>query len=119
MNALETTVVVTVPHARSYEAPITLERGARVAVLRRDTTWPEWLWCRDAGGREGWVHQSVLSIEGERATAQRHYDAIELTAEVGERLRCSERLGGWAWCTHEQGQAGWIPEANLIPMEKE
>ncbi len=112
-------VIVTAPHEQSHADPIKFSRGAVVEVGRRDNSWPEWFWCRSADGREGWVHESFFKVEvdGERAVTLRDFDAIELSVQPGEALRCIERVGGWAWCMNARGHSGWVPETSFQTKE--
>ena len=94
---------------RVYQNPIAFSGGDRVQVGKRDPDSPEWVWCAAADGREGWVHQSFLEMNGSSATGTRDYNAIELNVSPGEQLEGFEVAAGWQWCRNAHGDAGWVP----------
>ena len=131
------TVFVTRAHAASSPDANRLRAGDRMIVGRRDTTWPEYVWCTAPDGREGWVPESLLrSAEapgpaaafgadgaapqpdaGRVALALRDYDARELTVAAGVRLEAFEEAGGWLWCRTKEGEYGWVPMENVRQAE--
>ncbi|MFW5709480.1 MAG: SH3 domain-containing protein [Chloroflexota bacterium] len=99
-------------HQRSYDDPIALEMGEIVEITKQEL-WDDqylWLWCVAANGKSGWVPESILTIEGARGSAQRAYNALELTVEPGALLIVHEWIGGWYWVENGQGECGWIPD---------
>lgn len=101
-------------HVRSYETPIVLQSGDRVAVGRRDSEWTSWLWCTDASGVSGWVPEAVLAIQGDgAATVGQDYSSMELTVRAGQRVVGFKHIDGWVWCRNEQNEEGWIPSSVL------
>ena len=96
-----------------YLYPIAFTAGETVQAIRRDTEYPGWIWCAGSSGKSGWVPERYLQIEGERATALRDYNAVELTVEVGEILTLLEIESGWAWVETGDGRCGWVPVHHL------
>jgi hypothetical protein len=101
-----------------YADPVRFARGETVVVDRRDTEWPEFLWATDPDGRSGWVHERYLDADHGIARAVRDYDARELDATRGERVRLVEEAGGWWWCENQQGAQGWLPARDLDLEER-
>jgi hypothetical protein len=100
-------------HQRSYDAPITLVNGDRVSLGEREL-WNDqhlWIWCTNNAGKSGWVPDAFLDIDGDdqHATANRDYDAIELTVSEGESVTLLEQTHGWVWVRGEHGAQGWVP----------
>ncbi len=102
---------------RSYEAPLAVAAGATVTVGARDTDWPDFLWCRDAVGREGWLPEQILAVQGNTGRVREDYDAIELTVAPDEVLTGDRALAGWVWCRNQAGREGWVPERVLNPAD--
>ncbi|NLG65908.1 MAG: hypothetical protein GX537_09920 [Actinobacteria bacterium] len=106
---------VVAAHRASYGNPISLRAGDRVIAGRRDTTWPEYLWCTGPDGREGWVPERFLSTEAGGVVAARDYDAAELTVEPGDLLGLIDQVGGWYLCAARDGRRGWVPAGCVQP----
>jgi len=85
-----------------------LEATDRVEDWRETPGWT-WRWCRDSQGREGWVAEALLVVNGTGATLREDYDARELTVAVGARLVVECELAGWALCHTADGARGWVP----------
>ena len=106
-------VEVTNAYTSQYPDPICFETGAELEVKRGDPQYPGWFWCREASGKEGWVHQSFLTACTGTTTSIRAYSARELTAVVGERGLLVELLDGWAYIRLDSGREGWIPKEHV------
>jgi hypothetical protein len=119
-------------HRASHEDPIALRVGDLITVGRRDTTWPDYVWCTGQDGREGWVPEAFLeatggdAATGEDATAdatadvrraRRDYDARELDVAPGDVVLAGEEAGGWYWCEAADGR-GWVPAECLAPSDE-
>lgn len=88
--------------------------GERVEATARVEDWHEtsgwtWRWCRDSQGREGWVPEALLVVDGAAATLSEEYDARELTVAVGTQVTVERELAGWALCRVADGTSGWVP----------
>jgi SH3-like domain-containing protein len=80
-----------------YKDPISFERGVIVQVLRGDSEFPNWFWCRAPSGKEGWVHQSFLADTAATTKTTQPYSARELTVNGGELGTKIESLDGWTY----------------------
>lgn len=105
--------LVVLEYAVQYSAPIRGAAGDVVSVIHGDDEYPEWVWCRAADGREGWVPIAFLERRGERGVLLRDYDATELAVRAGERLEAHEEIGGWTRATNGARQSGWVPSRCL------
>ncbi len=92
-----------------YADPIGGAAGDVLEVGRRDEEWPVFLWCRAADGREGWVPEPFLALDGPRGRLVRDYSARELTVARGDEIRALEEVGGWARAEAPDGRTGWVP----------
>jgi len=106
-----------------------MRAGDPVTVGRRDTTWPEYVWCNGRDGREGWVPEAFLEAAGDVQTpdgakaasavrtARRDYDALELDVAPGDVVLAGEEVGGWFWCETADGRSGWVPAECLAAQD--
>lgn len=111
--------IVSAPHQRSYEDPIRLVEGQPVQITKRDL-WNDqfvWIWCISDLGKEGWVPDSFIQVDGDKGIALREYNAIELTVAEGDKLRIYEETHGWYWVRTLEGVWGWVPVENVELME--
>jgi len=104
-------------YCAQYSDPIVMRAGDVVAIGERDAQYAGWIWCRHPDGRSGWVHESLLSIEGDQGRARRDYSARELTADVDEVVELGEELGGWVQATNARRESGWLPADHLRVVE--
>ena len=105
-------------HRASYADPIAMRAGDPVRVGRRDTTWPDYVWCTGPDGHEGWVPEEFLEpSDGGDFRARRDYDARELDVAPGDVVRAGEEVGGWSWCEAADGRLGWVPAECLSPAD--
>ena len=97
-------------HEVPERAPIQIFPGDVVTALRRDTTWPEFVYIVADRG-EGWVPARHLSGAAGRVTVQVAYDTTELPLRAGTEVTVLERddQSGWWWCRTAAGAAGWVP----------
>lgn len=98
----------------SYSHPLAGRAGEQLEATDRVEDWREtsswtWRWCRDGRGREGWVAEALLVVNGTEATLREDYDARELTVAIGARLVVERELAGWALCQTSDEASGWIP----------
>ncbi len=99
--------------ADAYESPyprsIAFARGERLAFERRPSEWEGWIWGTAPDGREAWVPEAWVSIEGGHCTLQRDYDAVELSVEAGDEVVAERFESGFAWVEDARGRRGWVP----------
>jgi Variant SH3 domain len=98
-----------------YANPIRFARGDIVTLGERDTEWPAFIWTVTAiDGNAGWAPFDWLQPLGDgSAEALRDYTAQELDVAVGDEVTLLHELGGWWWCEHTDGRAGWVPTEHL------
>jgi len=105
-------------HRASHADPIALRAGERVSVGRRDTTWPDYVWCAGPDGREGWVPEAFVELADDgTGRARRDYNARELDVAAGDVVLAGEEAGGWLWCEVADGRRGWVPAGCLAPAD--
>lgn len=107
------TAHVIIPHEATYADPLRVPAGAPLHTGREDDEFPGWVWCTAADGRQGWVPRLFLKGEGANVTADRDYDARELSISAGERLTLLEEVNGWVWVENGRGERGWVPASHL------
>ena len=100
-----------------YPDPIAVEPGQSLKIVKRDEEWPGWVFCEHPIGKQGWVPESSLKIDGDRATAQQSYVAREISVMEGEIVRIEKLESGWAWVTNMTNETGWLPLKNLKIVE--
>lgn len=100
---------VIAPHTATYPDPIRVHKGEQVTLGKRDDEYPGWVWCTAKSGKNGWVPEEYLAIEGGMGTMRRDYDATELTVAAGETVELLAFLSGWGWCRKADGTEGWLP----------
>lgn len=113
------------PYQRQYDAPIRVAQGDRVRVTKSDQ-WDDvhdwlWLWCIHGDGgdhNEGWVPDTYLTLnaQGDEATLNRDYSALEMTVSLDEVVKVLDRQHGWSWCENAYGEQGWVPDSCLVEM---
>ena len=109
------------PHDASYTDPLAARAGDALQcgrVEKGPPEWPGWVWCTGPDGRSGWVPEGWLRIDGESSRLLRDYDAVELTAGVGEVLTGSVVAAGWLWAASPRGERGWVPLECLEALEE-
>ncbi len=97
----------------AYPDPLVVRAGDVLSVGKEDSDYPGWVWCEDRNGKGGWVPDDCIELVGKFARARYDYAATELAATVGQELVVTREKRGWALCTNESGQSGWLPLANL------
>ena len=96
-------------YAAQYTDPITVRAGDRVSVGVADPEFPGWRWCTGPDGRQGWVPELLLRLEGLGALMLEDYTARELSVPAGAEVAVHRVVAGWAWVTAQDGRSGWIP----------
>lgn len=101
--------------------PIELHRGQSFSVgeaFQEQEGWDGWYFCI-AGAKSGWVHESVIKMQGGKGVAKEDYSARELSLKKGEKLKGIKETGGWIWCENEKGERGWTPKCCLKRVQEE
>ncbi len=93
--------------------PLIITQGEILIVEKRESEWPDWIWCRNKGGKEGWVPENYLEIYENSGKALQNYNATELSVKIGEGLMIEKEESGWIWSTNQQGKSGWVPLRNI------
>jgi hypothetical protein len=97
--------------------PIHLKPGDQVQAGPVDSTWPGWVWARDAKGNDGYVPEQILKPLGDgRFEALSGFDPSVLTIRRGDRLESLRQIHGWHWCRDESGAEGWVAGYLLRPV---
>lgn len=102
---------VTNEHWPSYPYSVELKVGEQVAVTDKEEN--GWVWCICHDERGAWVPKDYLARQSEKGIARFDYSSIELNAQVGDRLSCSQEANGWLWCVNQKGKCGWVPKTKL------
>ncbi len=105
--------IVTNAHMPPSTAPVVFAKGDRVIIDKRDTEWPEFLWCINEEGEGAWIPESYLDRDDDVGILNTVYSSIELKADKGERLSIIKSASGWHWCRNSLGKLGWIPEKSV------
>ncbi|MBU2572472.1 MAG: CYTH domain-containing protein [Elusimicrobia bacterium] len=108
---------VTKNYVSAYPNPIKIARGDRLAVRKKETEWPGWVFCVNAKGIAGWVPESCVKIRARAAIAVKSYDAAELTVTAGEQIQILGEECGWRRVRNKEGKEGWIPKTHLNKSE--
>ena len=95
---------VTKPHQAADADPLNVRKGKHLSFERRETEWPEWIWCTSSSGKSTWVPENWVEIEGDSCVMKRDYVATELAVDVGEVLTPQFEESGWAWATTVTGE---------------
>jgi len=105
--------------AASYPDPIRVKAGEPLALNGRKDIWDgyTWLWAKSLAGKEGWVPDCLVSHEAP-STAQEDYTAVELSCQRGQTLTAEKTTHGWVFCRADDGRCGWVPEKNLIQINR-
>jgi uncharacterized protein YgiM (DUF1202 family) len=101
-----------------YPEPLIMNAGDELKMVkRRDDEWPGWVFCESQNGKQGWVPENTIKIDGDGAVAQQSYVAREVTVMEGEIVRIESVESGWAWVTNMTDETGWVPLKNLKIVE--
>jgi hypothetical protein len=106
------------PHRAAFQKPLTARKGERLTFERRRSEWEGWLWCTARSGESGWVPESWVELEAESCILLRDYTAFELSVQCGELLTADLLESGWLWANKENGESGWVPLENLLPVSR-
>jgi len=110
--------LVVAVYETQYPDPLTMNVGDKLKIVKsRDDEWPGWVFCQSQDGKQGWVPENSIKIDGDAAVAQKTYVAREVTVMEGEIVRIENVESGWAWVTNMTDQTGWVPLKNLKIVE--
>jgi hypothetical protein len=100
---------VTEEHQASFDYAFIAEKGDVVVVSKEDDETPGWFWCMDMDGREAWVPETHLNIDGDRGTFVQPYNSIEHSVSPGDTVQYLGETLGWMECLNSKWEYGWIP----------
>ena len=109
-------------HKSSFPDPIILKKGEKVSIggeYLEDPDWPNWIECKNQGGKKGWVPKQYLKISGNTGIILRDYSAKELDVKIGDEITVYRFQNGWAWSKNSGGEFGWIPLKNISKLATE
>ncbi len=109
--------IVTNAHTPPSYPPVVFAKGDRVIIDKRDTEWPEFLWCINEDSEGAWIPENYLDRDDDVGILNTVYSSIELKAGQGERLSIIRSAAGWHWCRNSKGKLGWIPEKSVKVIE--
>src|SRR5882672_7254327 len=110
--------LVVAVYETQYPDPLTMNVGDKLKIVKsRDDEWPGWVLCESQNGKQGWVPENIVKIDGIGAVAQQGYEAREVTVMEGEIVRIERVESGWAWVTNMTNETGWVPLKNLKIVE--
>lgn len=97
-----------------YPDPISVSEGD-ILTLGKQDNWEGhiWIWAIASNSKEGWVPDNLCSTINDETVANYNYSAVELTCKVGDKVKVLLEDHGWAWCSNEDNEKGWIPLRNL------
>lgn len=103
-------------HPRSFEVAPTVVAEEEVTFLEFGPNNPGWFKGMSRQKTEGYFPSAWFSIDQttQKATAQRDYDAIELTVASGDLVAVIEMEADWVRVMDQNSQIGWIP-TNCAP----
>ena len=105
--------VVTRGYTSPYSDSVELRPGEEVAIARKKSEWPGWIWCTNSEGKSCWAPESILRISGDKAVVLSNYCSTELTVVEGEELSILDEESGWFWCLTRDDREGWVPGENV------
>ncbi|MFW9877352.1 MAG: SH3 domain-containing protein [Candidatus Thorarchaeota archaeon] len=100
-----------------FPEPLMLHKDDIVQVEEKESEWTGWIWCISKEGKQGWVPNNYLEIQGKNGKLIQDYDATELTAKTGEELIIENQESGWIWASNKEGNKGWIPKRNVAILK--
>jgi uncharacterized protein YgiM (DUF1202 family) len=110
--------LVVASYETQYPDPLTMNVGDELKIVKRkDDEWPGWVFCESQSGKQGWVPENNITINGDSAVARQSYVAREVTVVEGEIVRIENLESGWAWVTNMTNETGWVPLKNLKIVE--
>ncbi|MFW9941846.1 MAG: SH3 domain-containing protein [Candidatus Thorarchaeota archaeon] len=108
---------VSVEYKSPYTDSIEFRKGERVQIGKKDSEWSGWIWCMNKDGKERWVPNNYIDIQGNSGKMLQNYEATELEVSIGENLKIEKEESGWIWVVNDEGKKGWIPLKNVQLLE--
>jgi hypothetical protein len=100
-----------------FPDPLKLQKNETVETKKKESEWKGWIWCITKIGKEGWIPENYLEIQGKIAKLLQDYDATELTVDVGDILVIEKEESGWFWVSNKEKMRGWVPKENVEVMD--
>jgi SH3-like domain-containing protein len=110
-------VVVIADNEPTYPDPIQVKQGDILIVGEEDPEYRGWIWCENQDGKCGWVPGDCIETTGSVSKAKYNYSAVELGAVSGEHLLVIDEKNGWALCSKDNGQLGWLPLSKVTEIK--
>ncbi len=104
---------ITTAYQAAYDWSMEARAGEKLALGKRDTEFPGWIWCSHSKGLSGWVPEAYLRVEGDQGILLQDYTTKELSVQPGEFLQIRKSESGWVFASKTNGETGWVPESNL------
>jgi uncharacterized protein YgiM (DUF1202 family) len=101
-----------------FADPLIISTGEELTIIPKESEWPGWIWCVNKNGKEGWVPECCIKINGPIGRVLNNYDAHELNVRSGEELTVIRELYGWIWCLNQKNESGWVPLDNVEILKK-
>ncbi len=103
-----------------YESPypnsIIFEKDEMVKIVKDSgdhPEWKNWIWCEGSNNNKAWTPRQYVDIQGKKGFLKEHFDAKELSVEVGDILSVHKAINSFGFCTNSKGITGWVPLKNL------
>ncbi|MHB8361912.1 MAG: SH3 domain-containing protein [Thermoplasmataceae archaeon] len=97
-------------HHRTYDFSITVLKGEKVHIIKREIDYPGWVWCANKAGTCAWVPESILNISENIGCLLEDYCSLELNVELEEKLEIVREHSGWIYCINSKGERGYVPK---------
>lgn len=104
-------LIVIKKHVPEFENPISIKIGDCVQIDQsRGRNWLGDVFCTIPNGQSGWALRSTFeNLEENTAIAQQNFSAVELKADVGERVEGYAFTNTAVWCENNLCESGWLP----------
>ena len=108
--------VVVKNYISEFPIPVQFHKDEKVTVIKRDTAWVGWMYCKNEVSIERWIPLAYLISDKDSPEIYRltiDYNPVELSVKVGDRVKIEKKESGWAWIENFEGEFGWVPLENL------
>jgi len=111
---MTTKAKVCAPWIPGYDYSVFYIKDDKVEILKEDTEWKGWLWCKGKNQKGAWVPSSYLEIFSVTSGKfLKNYSSRELKVQPGEEVFILEKYCGWCLVINSLNESGWVPEKNL------